>query len=228
MNSKLELFFNKLYLACVNFINANTLDPLDPYPTNYAKNHSGLQDLAKNYETIRKEITANRQLLTPLDTEKFFEDLSKDKKWKKYYLKWYRPILKQAKKDFPETTKILSKYSDIKLAMFSCMDPRSSIPPHFGPWPGSIRAHVGIDTPNNDNCFIEINPGAASYRYSWRNGETVAFNDTYFHSVVNNTDQHRIVLFLDIERKMKTKTAQFVLGFLNFLAGIIDGNRKNY
>ncbi len=40
-------------------------------------------------------------------------------------------------------------------------------------------------------------------RYSWRDGESVVFDETYIHYAENKTDQNRIIFFADVERPFK-------------------------
>jgi beta-hydroxylase len=49
---------------------------------------------------------------------------------------------------------------------------------------------------DNMNCFISVD----KEKYSWKNGEDVLFNDMLEHYVENNTDEERIILFLDIKK----------------------------
>ena len=49
--------------------------------------------------------------------------------------------------------------------------------------------------------------------------DIVAFDDTYEHSVANNTNRSRIVLFLDIDRRMKYTWAQTILKCVSYLIG---------
>ena len=39
-------------------------------------------------------------------------------------------------------------------------------------------------------------------RYHWKVGECLVFDDTYEHEVRNDTDERRVVLFLDFDRPM--------------------------
>ncbi|WP_031994897.1 aspartyl/asparaginyl beta-hydroxylase domain-containing protein, partial [Acinetobacter baumannii] len=41
--------------------------------------------------------------------------------------------------------------------------------------------------------------------YSWRDGQSVVFDETYIHYAENKTDQNRIIFFADVERPMKVK-----------------------
>lgn len=74
------------------------------------------------------------------------------------------------------------------------------------PYAGSVRYHLGLFTPNDDRCFIEVD----GQRHSWRDGEAVIFDETYVHWAENKSDQTRIILFCDIERPMKWRWAQAV------------------
>ncbi|HEY8255826.1 MAG TPA: aspartyl/asparaginyl beta-hydroxylase domain-containing protein, partial [Rhizomicrobium sp.] len=38
--------------------------------------------------------------------------------------------------------------------------------------------------------------------YFWKNGEAVLFDDTFLHDAANESDQVRVVLFLDLARRM--------------------------
>jgi beta-hydroxylase len=53
-------------------------------------------------------------------------------------------------------------------------------------------------TPNSDDCRIYIDGDP----YSWRDGQDVLFDETYIHSVRNDTDQARLILFCDVARPM--------------------------
>ena len=65
---------------------------------------------------------------------------------------------------------------------------------------------MGLITPNNDACYIEVDGN----RYSWRDGEMVMFDETYIHEAYNKTDQNRIILFCDIERPVKMRWVAFL------------------
>ena len=44
--------------------------------------------------------------------------------------------------------------------------------------------------------------------YSWRDGESVVFDETYVHEACNKTQQNRIILFCDVERPLKWRWAE--------------------
>ena len=90
--------------------------------------------------------------------------------------------------------------------MFAELPPGGKLNKHRDPYAGSLRYHLGLITPNDDRCFIEVNGEG----YSWRDGEGVLFDETYIHWAQNNSDVNRIILLCDIERPMRWRWAQAV------------------
>ena len=120
-------------------------------------------------------------------------------KWKVFVLKWYDKELENAKRQCPETVSLLNKCPDVHAAMFSILEPGKYIPPHKGPSTGCLRYHIGLKIPKDkENCYITVN----NEKYIWEEGKSMIFDDTYVHSVYNNTDEPRIILFMDIERPL--------------------------
>jgi beta-hydroxylase len=197
------------------WIKRHSSDPIKPFLPGVLHRPS-LQDLMNNFSVIQKEILDHRDVAIPIQGDLFFgPDITRDGKWRRVYIKWYAPIKEKARTLFPRTCDVLDRHSDIHLAMVSVLEPGGFIFPHRGPWAGSIRVHVGLQTPNDDRCYICIN----DQFYWWTDGGIMAFDDTYDHFVVNSTKQSRIILFLDLERKMKTPFKQFVVNILNRTLG---------
>lgn len=90
--------------------------------------------------------------------------------------------------------------------MFATLPDGSRLPRHRDPYAGSLRFHLGLATPNDDRCFIEVD----GQRYSWRDGEGVLFDETYIHYAENTSGENRLILFCDIERPMRYRWAQKV------------------
>ncbi|KPQ02281.1 MAG: beta-hydroxylase LpxO [Idiomarinaceae bacterium HL-53] len=118
--------------------------------------------------------------------------------WSKFYLKWYGYTHDSAKRTCPNTVALISKLPQVKGAMFTLLPPGSKLTPHSDPFACSLRYHLGLKTPNDDNCWINVD----NQQYSWRDGEALLFDETYVHHVSNNTDKHRLILMLDVERPM--------------------------
>jgi len=116
----------------------------------------------------------------------------------------------------PKTAGLLRGLPGVYTAFFSVLEPHQHIKAHWGYWKGFVRYHLGVILPGNNRdhkCWIRINPDAQSRdgdraaieqgeKYFWHEGEAVLFDDTFLHEAANETDQVRVVLFLDVARKM--------------------------
>jgi len=126
--------------------------------------------------------------------------------WKRFYLKWYDSSHPSAKDLCPATTQLLNEIPSVKAAMFAELPPGGRLGLHRDPYAGSLRYHLGLVTPNDDECYILVD----GEKYSWRDGESVVFDETYLHTAENKTDKNRIILFCDVERPMRFRWAQRV------------------
>ena len=116
----------------------------------------------------------------------------------------------------PKTAQLLRGIPGVYTAFFSVLEPKQHIKAHWGYWKGFVRYHLCVIIPDNNRsnkCWIRINPDAQSRtgdraaieqgeKYHWHEGEAVLFDDTFLHDAANETDQVRVVLFLDVARKM--------------------------
>lgn len=128
--------------------------------------------------------------------------------WSKFYLKWYGYTHKSAQDLCPNTVKLLSQFKTVNGAMFSLLPPGSQLTRHLDPVACSLRYHLGLITPNDDKCFINID----GQGYSWRDGDALLFDETYIHYAKNDTDKLRLILMCDVDRPMHTLGS-----FINFL-----------
>ena len=126
--------------------------------------------------------------------------------WKRFYLEWYGEPLPSARELCPRTVELVRSIPSVHGAMFALMAPRSEVGRHRDPFAGSLRYHLGLVTPNSEECriFIDGNP------YSWRDGEDLVFDETYLHRFENRTDQARIILFCDFERPIRSPVMRAV------------------
>ncbi|WP_198683919.1 aspartyl/asparaginyl beta-hydroxylase domain-containing protein [Aliidiomarina celeris] len=165
-----------------------------------------LKEIQENWQDIRDEALA-------LQANQSFEQAkSKDSPayydvgfrtffkygWSKFYLKWYGYTHDSGKQRCPKTSALVAKNKHIKGAMFTLLPPGSKLTPHSDPFACSFRYHLGLATPNSDDCWISVD----DKKLSWRDGEAILFDETYVHHVANNTDQHRLILMLDVARPM--------------------------
>ncbi|RTF98387.1 lipid A hydroxylase LpxO [Serratia marcescens] len=165
--------------------------------------------LRENWETIRDEGQKLMEIQQIKASDQFndagFNSFFKTG-WKRFYLKWYEDSHPSAMTLCPQTTELLRSLPSVKAAMFAELPPGSHLGKHRDPYAGSVRYHLGLMTPNDDRCFIEVD----GEQHSWRDGQAVIFDETYVHWAQNATDQTRIILFCDVERPMKWRWAQAV------------------
>ena len=123
--------------------------------------------------------------------------------WRVYPLFSYGSVNEDHCKRMPTLYGVVSQIQSIKLAMLSVMEGGAEIPLHCGYFKGVLRVHLTLYTEQDDTesrRFIEV----GGQRYSWKEKELVAFDDTYPHRVVNHVPGKRVVLFLDVERPVQT------------------------
>jgi len=124
--------------------------------------------------------------------------------WKRFYLKWYGDALPSAKELCPKTVALLESIPEINAAMFALLPKNSRLVRHRDPYAGSLRYHLGLITPNSEQCRIYVD-GIA---YFWKDGEDVVFDETFIHYAENETDCDRIILFCDVARPMRNSVAK--------------------
>jgi beta-hydroxylase len=152
-----------------------------------------------NYQMIRNEVQDLYKKFKTIDDDMFFQKLGQTRQdWSRLYLKWFEKIDPVGEKLCPKTTALMREMPNVKIAMFSVLKPGAKILPHRGPYRGCLRLHMGLITPNSDDCFINLDGKS----YSWRDGEVVLLDDSYLHYVENNTNKYRVILFCDIVRPM--------------------------
>jgi beta-hydroxylase len=158
-----------------------------------------LKVLQDNWQMIRDEaINLNNSAQIKASTD--LDDLGFNSffrtGWKRFYLKWYGANLKSAEQLCPQTLALINQLPNVKGAMFAMLPPGARLTRHRDPYAGSLRYHLGLITPNSDDCYISVD----GQKYSWRDGEAVIFDETFIHYAENKTDQNRIILFLDVKR----------------------------
>jgi ornithine lipid ester-linked acyl 2-hydroxylase len=191
----------------------------------YKKDYPFLPILEDNYDIIRKEcenILLHKSEIT--DVSRLMGNYTKGGihtiKWKSFMLKSGK-FVEENCKHCPETRKLLAQIPKVRTAFFSILDPNQYITPHEGYFDGFMRYHLGVIIPNNNangECWIRIANSVIDKKqisilgdkYYWKNGEGVIFNDNYTHDAENKSNEVRVILWLDIERKLP-----FILSLIN-------------
>ena len=163
-----------------------------------------VKDIEVNWKKIRNEldeVMKDREELPNFhDIIEQVNTITHDNNWKTYFLAGHGINCEENRKRCPETVKLLENIPEMKNAFFSILSPNKHIPAHKGPYNGVLRYHLGLIIPEpKEQCRIRIDKGI----YTWEEGKTLIFDDTYNHQVWNDTEGYRVVLFVDFLRPLK-------------------------
>lgn len=154
-------------------------------------------------EEIKEELDG---LLARVDQLPNFQDiqeeqrkLTQDDRWKVFLLYGYGARADENCRRCPRTAEIVESIPGMTTAMFSVLLPHKHIPPHTGPWKGVLRYHLALRTPADENA-ARIRVGSSIQH--WRDGRSMIFDDTFEHEVWNDSDETRVVLFVDVIRDL--------------------------
>jgi len=165
-----------------------------------------LAELQDNWEVIRDEAVALMEgggfdSISDPDSASFYDIGFRTfykYGWTKFYLNWYGYTHESAKRTCPKTLELLRKIPSINGAMFSLLPPSGKLTRHLDPVACSLRYHLGLKTPNHDDCYISVD----GQTHSWRDGQPLLFDVTYLHFVHNDANANRLILMCDIDRPM--------------------------
>lgn len=130
--------------------------------------------------------------------------ISQDDRWKTFFFTAYGYRAQANLAACPRTAALLEEIPGLATAFFSILSPHKHIPPHRGPYRGVVRCHLGLKIPSpQQTCGIKVG-GEVGH---WREGQTMFFDDGYEHSAWNDSDQIRVVLFLDVIRPLRRPAA---------------------
>jgi aspartyl/asparaginyl beta-hydroxylase (cupin superfamily) len=156
-----------------------------------------------NWHVIREELEG---VLEDHEALPNFQDISKDQleitdddRWKTFFLYGYGFEAELGVQMCPRTAALMREIPGMTTAMLSILSPRKHILPHRGPYKGVLRYHLGLIVPEDrEACRIRVGD---QIRH-WEEGGSMVFDDTFEHEVWNDTDETRVVLFVDVERPL--------------------------
>ncbi|HEX6099233.1 MAG TPA: aspartyl/asparaginyl beta-hydroxylase domain-containing protein [Thermoanaerobaculia bacterium] len=156
------------------------------------------------YEDIRAEL---ERLLPYQDHMPRYHDLDtdllyssarfhRDKRWNVFMLFCLDALPEENRKLCPKTCAVLDRIPHVNQAFFSILDPGKSIPAHTGPTRSYLRYHLGLRVPKQNPPQIRVR----DQYYTWKEGESVLFDDSWEHEIYNQADEVRAVLIVDVMR----------------------------
>ena len=141
-----------------------------------------------------------------------------DKGWRIYHVRLGSNFTKHGQRDFPTLCKILRKHPDVVACSVSILEGKTCIPMHVGYFKGVMRYMLALQVPKNkDECFLCVN----GEKYTWTEGTGVLWDDTYPHRVENNTDESRVVLYMDVKRPLNP----ILSGLRDTILSLMEGSK---
>ncbi len=189
-----------------------------------------IAEIEANWMTIRDEMA---QLLEDREALPNFQDISKDQieitdddDWKTFFLYGFGFQAKLGVEMCPQTAALMQRIPGMKTAMFSILSPHKHILDHRGPYKGVLRYHLGLIVPHDaEACRIRV---GEDVRY-WQEGQSMVFDDTYNHEVWNDTDETRVVLFVDVLRPLPFPWSQInraIVAAIRYSPFVLDAKRN--
>ncbi|MDP9840611.1 aspartyl/asparaginyl beta-hydroxylase (cupin superfamily) [Neorhizobium huautlense] len=124
--------------------------------------------------------------------------LQRDKRWSVFMLTCFGRTPDAAPALAPKTLELVRRIPGVYQAMFSILEPGKNVAAHVGPSRAYLRYHLGLIVPSEKPPRIRLK----DHYYTWKPGESVLFDDSWNHEVINDSAHMRVILMVDIRRPM--------------------------
>jgi aspartyl/asparaginyl beta-hydroxylase (cupin superfamily) len=186
--------------------------------------------IEQNWQVIREEA---ERLLDDREALANFQDISKDQieitddeHWKTFFIYGYGFEAKLGVEMCPRTAALMRQIPGMKTAMISILSPHKHILDHRGPYKGVLRYHLGLIVPSDaEACRIRVGDDIRH----WEEGKSLIFDDTFNHEVWNDTDETRVVLFVDVMRPLPFPDSlinELIVKAIGFSPFVLDARRN--
>jgi ornithine lipid ester-linked acyl 2-hydroxylase len=189
-----------------------------------------VKHIEDNWTVIREEMGQLLEVQADLPN---FQDISKDQieitdddRWKTFFLYGYGFEAKLGVQMCPRTAALMREIPGMTTAMISILSPRKHILDHRGPYKGVLRYHLALIVPQDARaCRIRVGDDVRH----WEEGQSMVFDDTFNHEVWNDTDETRVVLFVDVLRPLPEPEATInraIVKAIGFSPFVLDAKRN--
>lgn len=164
------------------------------------RDYSFCKTLHENHKVILQEYnnTLEGKLHSIKDFYKTETDLNYDENWKAIPIVLFGYLFKENALKYPNTCALIYSLPGCCGAMFSILAPGKYIPPHKGIYKGVYRCLFTLQVAKDGESWIYID----GKKVTFIEGELIIFDETFEHEVMNDTAFPRIVLYLDLYRKL--------------------------
>jgi len=164
-----------------------------------------LRSIEEHYDEIREELLAvlpqqgRMRRYHEVDEGQKYISGSDAKAWRVFFLRIIGDRAKLPAQELcPRTVEVLSGIPNVLQAFFSILEPGKNIPAHNGIFFGYLRYHLAFVVPQQDPPSIRIKDTV----YTWKERESVFFDDSWNHEVTNRATESRVVMIVDVMRPM--------------------------
>ncbi len=159
------------------------------------------QQLAARHGEVKHEVLhflEHKAAAVPADLPKGFR-IEAARGWRYKQLFCDGGFLPELKADFPILSALFrDAHEDVIHGAISIMEPHSVIPCHFGYLRGIYRILYPLKVPAKAGAAHITLDGV---RHVYAEGSALVFDDNFQHRVVNDSDETRVVLFMDVRRR---------------------------
>lgn len=191
------------------------------FDRDYLRDYPELRILEENHAVIREEcveLLRNKDRLTDMKAMggNYTQAGIHTIQWKTFLFK-SGDFVEANCRLAPRTAALVRRIPDAYTIFFSVLEARQRISPHWGYYKGFLRYHLGVVIPNNNangECFLRVNGNREDNAkrdpaliekgevYHWKEGAGIVFDDNYLHDAGNDSDQIRVVMWIDLRRRM--------------------------
>ena len=177
---------------------------------------SNIKSITDEYKALQENCSYYEKLRAKCDS-KYSNSVDN---WKVYHLMDEGMMTSANLLHCPTVAKVLASLNicacSLGYAYFSTLSGKTTIEPHYGVTNVKLRVQIPLlNQPNLSDCYITIN----KQDYLYEEGKAIIFDDSYLHSVKNESRIDRVVLLIDIwhpdlsEKDIKTLTEHFNCGY---------------
>ena len=216
--------------ACVSGVYRHSLNT--PAVLDMTEYFPGGYKFAHEWRTIRQEALAVASTINaiPLFHEIMPEQhnisAADDKDWRMLILKAYGRKIEKNSFRCPTLSALVASNPEVLSASLSFLAAGKQVPVHTGPFRGITRFYLGLVVPVDEKG----EPGSIltidGMAHNISEGEALLWDDTYPHSVCNNTGQVRIALLLDVYRANMSLPLRIFSNFCIWMAATAMKTRR--
>jgi beta-hydroxylase len=116
----------------------------------------------------------------------------------------------------PVTRQVVGQIPGLVNGFFSILSPGTKLHAHRGTSRLLLRCHVGLCIPRDyERCFFVVD----GHKHVWRAGHKFLFDQTFEHYAVNDTDEYRAILILDVVRPELPRPIRSAVAAVTYLLG---------